>query len=72
MKIKKIIIEGLYNTFNHRIPLNQEEGITIIHSPNGFGKTMILRMVDGLFNLNPSVFRGDHRAQTDGTRTHGK
>jgi len=57
MKIKEIIIEGLYNTFNHHIPLNQEEGITIIHSPNGFGKTMILRMIDGLFNLKFSVFR---------------
>ncbi|HAO20706.1 MAG TPA: hypothetical protein DCQ37_09690 [Desulfobacteraceae bacterium] len=58
MKIKEIITEGLYNTFNHHIPLNQKEGITIIHSPNGFGKTTLLRMIDGLFNLNPSVFSG--------------
>lgn len=46
MRIAEISVEGLFGTFNHTIPLNQEERITIIHSPNGFGKTAILRLID--------------------------
>jgi predicted ATP-binding protein involved in virulence len=57
MRIKKISVEGLFGTFNHTIPLNQEERITIIHSPNGFGKTAILRLVDGVFNSRYSSLR---------------
>ena len=36
--------------FDHEIPLNQESRITIIHGPNGVGKTVLLRMVHGLFH----------------------
>jgi predicted ATP-binding protein involved in virulence len=52
MRIKEISVEGLFGVFNHTIPLNQEERITIIHSPNGYGKTAILRLIK-------SVFKGD-------------
>ena len=57
MKIKEIIIEGLYKKFSHHIKLNREDGITIIHAPNGFGKTVILKMLDGLINFRLSVFQ---------------
>lgn len=30
--------------------MKMDDRITIIHAPNGFGKTAILRMIDGLFN----------------------
>ncbi|MBP0013609.1 MAG: AAA family ATPase [Roseofilum sp. SID2] len=56
MKIEKISITGLFGVFDHVISLNQEDRITIIHGPNGFGKTSILRLIDGLFNSNYSVF----------------
>ncbi|MBP0027508.1 AAA family ATPase [Roseofilum sp. Guam] len=56
MKIQQISITGLFGVFDHVIPLNQEDRITIIHGPNGFGKTSILRLIDGLFNSNYSVF----------------
>jgi len=57
MKILKISVEGLFGTFKHEIPLNIEERITIIHSPNGFGKTAILRLIDGVFNSSYSALR---------------
>lgn len=57
MRIVEISVEGLFGTFNHTIPLNQEERITIIHSPNGFGKTAILRLIDGVFNSSYSALR---------------
>jgi predicted ATP-binding protein involved in virulence len=56
MKIQQISVIGLFGFFNHVIPLNMDERITIIHSPNGFGKTAMLRMLNGLFNSRYSVF----------------
>jgi len=50
MRITKISLVGLFEIFNHEILLNLNERITIIHGPNGFGKTTILRMVNALFN----------------------
>ena len=38
--------------FDHEIPLNQESRITIVHGPNGVGKTVLLRMVHGLFHFD--------------------
>ena len=54
MRVKQISVRNLFGIFNHSIPLNMEERITIIHGPNGFGKTALLRMIDGLFNLRYS------------------
>jgi len=50
VRITKISVKGLFGMFDHEIPLNQESRITIIHGPNGVGKTVLLRMVHGLFH----------------------
>ena len=57
MQIKQISVNDLFGIFNHVIPLNTSERITIIHSPNGFGKTAMLRLLNGFFNSQYSVFR---------------
>lgn len=57
MRIKRISVTKLFGIFNHVIPLNTEEKVTIIHGRNGFGKTIILKMIDGLFNHRYSIFR---------------
>ena len=49
VRISKIGVCGLFNQFNHDIKLNLDERITIMTGPNGFGKTMILRMLNALF-----------------------
>jgi energy-coupling factor transporter ATP-binding protein EcfA2 len=49
MRVTEICVAGLFGVFDHRIPLRTGERITLIHGPNGFGKTVILRMVAGLF-----------------------
>src|SRR6266851_5390004 len=49
-RIKQISVEGLFGTLNHMIPLHMEERITIIHGPNGVGKTIILRLLNELFS----------------------
>lgn len=50
MKIKEIKVEKLFGMFNHNILLNNE--IKIIHGLNGIGKTIILKMIYDLFNLD--------------------
>ncbi|WP_310429002.1 AAA family ATPase [Chamaesiphon sp. VAR_48_metabat_135_sub] len=57
MRIKQVSVEGLFGIFNHVIPLNMDDRITIVHGPNGFGKTAMLKMLNGLFNSQYSVFR---------------
>jgi len=55
MNIREISVTKLFGYLNHTITL-KEDRITIIHGPNGIGKTVLLRMVDGLFNGNFLVF----------------
>ena len=50
MRIENISVRGLFDRFDHDIPLDPCERIAIIYGPNGFGKTMILRIVNALFN----------------------
>lgn len=57
MRIKQISAIKLFGIFDHIIPLNMEERITIIHGPNGFGKTILLRMINGFFEADYSLFR---------------
>ena len=57
MRIIKISIHGLFGIFNHEIPLNTEERITIIHGANGVGKTIILTMLNDFFQSRYSIFR---------------
>ncbi len=57
MRITEVVVEGLFGIFDHTISLNTEERITIIHGPNGFGKTILLQMLNGLFNSRFAQFR---------------
>ena len=50
MKISQIGVYGLFDQFDHEIEFSLEEPITIMLGPNGFGKTMILRIINALFN----------------------
>lgn len=54
MRIKQISVTNLFGIFDHTIFLNMDERITIIHGPNGFGKTAILRILNGIFQSNYS------------------
>ena len=49
MKIRQIDIHSLFGYFDHEIPLKENDRITIIHGPNGVGKTTVLRLVHDLF-----------------------
>ena len=57
MRIKEINIKGLFGLFNHRIPLNMEDHITIIYGPNGIGKTVILKLIKSIFESDYNQLR---------------
>lgn len=50
MRIARIEIFKLFDLFDYNIPLQNEENLTIITGPNGFGKTMILNIIYNFFN----------------------
>ena len=54
MRVKEIRIEGLFDMFDHTIPLKMEERLSIVYGINGIGKTMIFKILDSLFNLSSS------------------
>lgn len=57
MRVIKFSALGLFGMFNHHIKLDQENRITIIHGPNGYGKTTILRLIDAVFSYKRATLR---------------
>jgi predicted ATP-binding protein involved in virulence len=57
MRLRQFRVQGLFGLFDHTIPLNLDHRITIIHAPNGYGKTVILQFLSGFFGGSLRVFR---------------
>lgn len=58
VRIRSVSVKKLFGLYDHTIPLNLEDRVTIIHGPNGVGKTKILTWIAALFRLDFSVFGG--------------
>lgn len=56
-RISKIQVNKLFGLFDHEVVLRPDDRITIIHGPNGFGKTAILRLTSALVNGRDSELR---------------
>lgn len=50
MQINRIEIKQLFGMFNHDIRLKVNDRITIIHGPNGVGKTTVLKVIQDIFS----------------------
>lgn len=50
MKLKELRIYRLFDHFDHVINIDNDEKITIITAPNGYGKTVLLKIIDAIFN----------------------
>ncbi len=66
MKIEKFVVIGLFDLYNHTLDFKtkyssksqtEEASVIMMFGRNGIGKTTILRMIEGLMNLNFDVFR---------------
>lgn len=51
MKIDSISVKKLFGIFNHEINFRTED-ITILIGENGLGKTVLLEMLNNIFNMN--------------------
>ena len=56
-EIQEITLTNLFGYLNYHIPLNKTDNITIIHGPNGCGKTWILQLISYVFSLNFAAIR---------------
>lgn len=44
-RIRRVSVEGLFGMYDHVVPLNLEERVTILYGLNGSGKTTLLQML---------------------------
>ena len=51
------MVEDLFDEFTHKIALRTDDGLTILHGPNGVGKTTVLKVLDNLFNKKFGALR---------------
>ena len=55
-RLQRVEIDDLFGTYDHRIDLNAADRATLLHGPNGVGKTTTLRMVDALLRREFGYF----------------
>ena len=81
LRLERVEVDGLFNVYNHYIDLNLDDRVTILHGPNGVGKTVVLRMVDAFLRQRLWYFRtmpflrfllGFHDGSTLELRANGK
>lgn len=54
MFLKKLEIKDMFGIFNYSLDFNDD--MTIITAPNGYGKTICLKIIHSIFNLNFMYF----------------
>ena len=66
LRIKRIEVEGLFGLYHHLIDLNLEDRVTILHGPNGVGKSTLLWMLARTFQCcNPYTISSYSRIHFD-------
>lgn len=48
VRVKSIHVKGLFGMYDHDVILNEHERMTIVHGPNGVGKTVLFKLVQDL------------------------
>lgn len=52
MRIKRIEVTDLFDYYCYEISMKEHEAISIIHAPNGYGKTTVFKMITNLLKLD--------------------
>lgn len=56
-QIASLRASKLFGRFEHHIIFPESDGVAIITAPNGYGKTVLLRVLDSVFNRKLAFFR---------------
>ena len=56
-EISSVHVRKLFGRFDHQIEFPEPNNIAIITAPNGYGKTVMLKIIDCLFNRRLRFFR---------------
>src|SRR5271155_2702990 len=56
MRLQRVTVKGLFGV-DHDISFPSGESVVIIHGPNGFGKTVMLRMIGALVAGQSEIFQ---------------
>lgn len=56
-RLARVEVDRLFGIYNHRIDLALDDRVTLLHGPNGVGKTTVLKMVDALLTDRFGYFR---------------
>ena len=57
LRLRRIEVAGLFGVYDYHIDLNLKDRVTLLHGPNGVGKTTVLRMVDALLRNDFTCFK---------------
>ena len=55
-QITSLRVSKLFGRFNHELIFPEDQDISIVTAPNGYGKTVLLRIIDSIFNMKLSFF----------------
>ena len=58
LRLRRIAVDGLFDIYDHDIRLNLDDRVTLLHGPNGVGKTVVLGMIDALLRQRLGSIRG--------------
>ena len=50
LRVQRICVEKLFGLYDHTVDLKLDRRVTVLHGPNGVGKTWLLHMIHALFN----------------------
>ncbi len=56
-ELKSLTVKNLFGRFDHCIEFPDSSDILIVTAPNGYGKTVLLRIIDSIFNRKFSYIR---------------
>ncbi len=56
LRLQRVEVDGLFGIYDHRIDLNLDERVTLLHGQNGVGKTTVLRMINALLRNDITYF----------------
>lgn len=57
LRLQRVVVDRLFDIYDHDIHLKLEDRVTLLHGPNGVGKTVVLGMIDALLRRRLGYIR---------------